>query len=182
MKIIHRKWTDFEKWFMGIIGALIVAVLIAIFLNGNTPCRPTEEIALLLGYEAAFGLKKSVGGQDIENERGLVNGYLQSLNLNEIQYPVDPSMNQGKSANDFAQRVMGRLKPINDKSATAFFLGWQGVISLDTPSKRPPQFDVNALAVRAGFPNCEQKSEKDCLNWLAERARTSRGPICPQND
>lgn len=178
MKIIRREWTDLTKWIMGIVGSLIVAIAIALWPNSEKSCRPKYDIALLLGYEAAIGLAKSVQNKNISNERGLVNGYLTALGIDDIHYPSTPVSNEGKPANDFAHTVLGRLKSIHDKPATAFYLGWQGVIGLNTPNMRPSNFDVNVLANRAGFPSCKLKSEINCLEWLVERARKSQGPTC----
>ena len=80
-------------------------------------------------------------------------------------------MNGGKPASDFSMAIMGRLQSVSAEEAAAFYLGWYGVISLNTPEMRPSGFDVNKLSSKAGFPKCEDSSELNCLEGLVDRAR-----------
>lgn len=184
MRLLRREWTDFEKWIARILGGLIVAGIVALAaftVDQEKQCRPRESIALLLGYEAAMNLGKVHSGKDITREIAAIKGHLKSLGIEDINYPSDPGINFDeflKQSDSFSMQVLGRLRAGEKKLHAAFRIGWSGSLILGAQWDSKPKIDLEELTSEAELPNCGNRSDVDCLEWLAEEAWESKGPIC----
>ena|SRR5258706_242474 len=71
----------------------------------------------------------------------------------------------------FAKAAYAELSATDDTLAKAFALGWYGVISLNTPTIRPQEFDLRRFAREAGFPEHSELADTNFLELLVDAAR-----------
>lgn len=174
----RRDWTDAEKWFMGIAAALIVAVVLALatWMSRSDDFEEHRSLALLLGYDGAIGLAKSLQGESVVQQGSQLDGYLKSLGIEDITYPVNPSgdSRDAAPAAEFAQRITGRLRSQDQRLESAFLLGWYGVITTNTPSLKRAEFDVRAYSQKAGYgPQRGNLDDVGIVKKLVGEARRS---------
>lgn len=129
--------------------------------------------ALLLGYDGALALAHAIQGQPTAQNRARLGEYLRLLDLRPIEFPADPMGPQrdAEPASLFAQEVVGTMEARDVRLQRAFALGWWGVISLNTPSLRPAEFDLRQFAAEAGFTPRPEMEDSAYLEMLVEQAR-----------
>ena len=176
---LHREWSDAEKWGMGIASALVVAALVALASSLIMQDEQKYEfekhraISLLLGYDGAFALARSIQGQSIRQQKSQLDGYIKQLGIKDISYPIEPigDNKDAEPASQFSQQIVGRLDTIDPRLKSAFVLGWYGVITTNTPDLKPAEFDIQRFATDAGYQKRPDLSDIEFLESLVEDAR-----------
>ncbi len=139
-----------------------------------------REMALRLGYDSAFALAHARMGRVITQEKARLSEYLHQLSMDNIVFPDNPLGEQKDAlpASTFAQEVAGTLEARDFRLQRAFLVGWLGVIAINTPSMKPPEFDLRKFAKESGFPDSSGKSDVEYLEGLVKQTapEVSGGP------
>jgi hypothetical protein len=170
-------------------GALAVFIVVFFYNPASLVAPPTPHVnqstfsersrgrALLAGYDGAFAVAHALQGHDLQQERARLSDYLRQLGVTGAEFPLDPlgPARDAEPAAKFAQSVLGTLEARDPRLGQAFVLGWFGVISLNTPNLKPPDFELRKVAGDAGFRNAPGLSDLQFLEALVAEARRDGG-------
>ncbi len=166
MTFLKRKWSDFEKWSMGIFAVLIGAAIIALF-SYEKPVS-NHNISYLTGYDAAIALALANKGDDITRIKSKIDFRLTKLNVGKLEYPSEPNKDGGLMVAEFVNDLRGSLSAQDKALECAFLTGFAGFVETNTPGTFP-SFDLKKSASCAGFPIRDDLGAKEYLLWLYRR-------------